>query len=159
MYLGLCGSHRNHLTEWCRVVLGGGPQDWMVRCGVWEAALKVGEDHERLWLERVFLNVFKAGTEAGSASANRFERNRLALFEDGGIMNLGVEIEHMDPLWPPLRDDGVQFILEKSKLTAVDRAGAVHADHNFTHTIFANAWQVYACVDKYMATRGAIIGW
>ena len=57
-------------------------------------------------------------------------------------MNLGVEIEYMHPLGSPLRDDGVQFILEKSKLPAVDRAGAVHTDHNFPHAILANAWQV-----------------
>ena len=114
----------------------------MVRCGVWEGTLKVGEDHERLWLDALLLDVFKARAEAGSASAHRFERDRLALFEDGGVMNLGVEIEHMHPLWPPLRDDRVQFILEESKLPAVDRSGAVNADHDFTHPVLANAWQV-----------------
>jgi hypothetical protein len=111
----------------------------MVRCGVWEGTLKVGEDHERLRLDALLLNVFKAGAEAGSTAAHWFERDRLALFEDGAIMNLGVEVEHMHPLRPPLRDDGVQFILEQSKLPTVDRTGAVYADYNFTHAILANA--------------------
>jgi hypothetical protein len=114
----------------------------MVRFGVWEAALKVGEDHKRLRLDALLLNVFKARTEAGPAAAHWFERNRLALFKDGGVMDPRIEIEYMYPLGPPLRDDGVQFILEKPELATVDRAGAVHADHNFTHAIFANAWQV-----------------
>jgi hypothetical protein len=42
------------------LILGGCPQYWVIRCGVWEGTLKVGEDHECLWLERVFLDVFKA---------------------------------------------------------------------------------------------------
>jgi hypothetical protein len=57
-------------------------------------------------------------------------------------MDPGVEIKDMHPLGPPLRDDGVQFILEEPELPAVDRAGAVHADYNFTHAILADAWQV-----------------
>jgi len=36
----------------------------MVWCGVWEAALKVGEDHKRLRLDRLLLDVFNAGAEA-----------------------------------------------------------------------------------------------
>jgi hypothetical protein len=114
----------------------------MARCSVWEAALKVREDHERLRLDALLLDVFKAWAEAGPAAAHWFKRNRLSLVKDSGVMNLGVEIEDMNPLGPPLRDDGVQFVLEKSELPAVDRAGAVHADYNFTHTILANAWQV-----------------
>src|ERR1017187_4699585 len=132
----------------------------MVWCGVWEGALKVGENHERLRLDGLLLDVFEARTEAGPAAAHWFERNRLALFKDGGVMDTGVEIEDMHPLGPPLRDDGVQFILEESKLAAVDRAGAVHADHNFTHAILANAWQVKACVDVAPVGRrpGVVLG-
>jgi hypothetical protein len=59
-------------------------------------------------------------------------------------VDLGVEIEYMHPLGSPLRDDGIQLILEQSKLPAVDRAGAVYANYNFTHAILANAWQVQA---------------
>jgi hypothetical protein len=114
----------------------------MVRCGVWEAALKVGEDHKCLWPDALLLDVFKAGAEAGPAAAHWFERNRFALFKDGSVVDLGVEIEDMNPLGSPLRDDGVQFILEKSKLPSVNRARAVHTDHNFPHAILANAWQV-----------------
>ena len=114
----------------------------MARCGVWEAALKIGEDHERLGLDRLLLDVFETGAEAGSTAAHWFEQNRLALFKDGSVVDLRVEIEHMDPLGPPLRDDGIQFILEESKLAAVDRAGAVHTDYNFTYAVLANAWQV-----------------
>jgi hypothetical protein len=40
----------------------------------------------------VLLDVFKAGSEAGSAAACRFKCDRLALFEDGGVVHLGVEI-------------------------------------------------------------------
>ena len=121
------------------MILGGCPQDWVVWCSGWEGALKVREDHECLRLDALLFDVFKARAEASSASAHRFERDRLALFEDGAIMNLGVEVEHMHPLRPPLRDDGVQFILEQSKLPTVDRTGAVYADYNFTHAILANA--------------------
>jgi hypothetical protein len=95
------------------MILGGCPQDWMVRCDVWEGALKVGEDHERLRLDAMLLDVFKAGAEAGPTAAHWFERNRFALFKDGSVVDLGVEIEYMHPLGSPLRDDGVQFILEK----------------------------------------------
>jgi len=59
-------------------------------------------------------------------------------------MNLGVEVQDMHALGPPLRDDRVQFILEEPKLPAVDRAGTVNADHDFTHAILANARQVQA---------------
>jgi hypothetical protein len=138
----LCGRHRNHLAERRGVVFGGRPQNRVVWYGVREGTLKVGKDHERLWLDRLLLDVFKAGAEAGSTSAHWFERNRLALFKDGSVVDLGVEIEYMHPLGPPLRDDGIQFILEESKLATVDRPGAVHADYNFTHAILANAWQV-----------------
>ena len=100
----------------------------MVRCGVGEGALKVGEDYERLRLDALLLDVFEARAEAGSAAAHWFERNRLALFKDSGVMDPGVEIEDMHPLGPPLRDDGVQLILEKPKLSAVDGAGTIHAD-------------------------------
>jgi hypothetical protein len=124
------------------MILGSCPKYWVIRCGVWEGALKVGEDHERLRLDALLLDVFEAGAEASSTAAHRFERNRLTLFKDNGVMHLGVEIEHMNPLGPPLRDDGVQFILEKSKLPSVNRARAVHTDHNFPHAILANAWQV-----------------
>jgi hypothetical protein len=110
--------------------------------GIREGALKVGEDHERLRLDALLLDVFEARTKAGPATAHWFERNRLALFEDGSVVDLGVEIEYMHPLRPPLRDDGVQFILEEPKLAAVNRAGAVHADYNLPHAIFVNAWQV-----------------
>src|ERR1017187_6803922 len=79
----------------------------MVWCGVWEGALKVGEDHERLRLDTLLPDVFKAGAKAGPTSAHWFEPDRLALFKDGGVMDLGVEIEDMHPLGPPLRDDGV----------------------------------------------------
>ena len=96
------------------MIFGGRPQDWMVRCGVRKAALKVGEDHERLRLDALLFDVFEARTEIGPAAAHWFERNRLALFKDGGVMDPGVEIEYMHPLGPPLRDDGVQFILKKS---------------------------------------------
>jgi hypothetical protein len=48
--------------------------------------------------------------------------NWLSLVKDSSVVNLGVEIEYMHPLGSPLRDDGVQFILEESKLAAVDRA-------------------------------------
>src|SRR6266496_747340 len=114
----------------------------MVWCGVWEGALKVGEDHERLRPDRLLLDVFKARAETGPTATHWLERNRLSLFKDGGVMNLRVEIEDMHPLGPPLRDDGIQFILEESKLAAVDRAGAVHTDDNLTYTILPNAWQV-----------------
>ena len=60
----------------------------MVWSGVWEGALKVGEDHERLRLDGLFLDVLKAGAEAGPAAAHWFERNRLALVEDRGVMML-----------------------------------------------------------------------
>jgi len=66
----LCGRHGNYLAEWCRVILGGCPQDWVVWCSIGEGALKVGEDHERLWLDRLLLDVFKAGAEAGPATAH-----------------------------------------------------------------------------------------
>jgi hypothetical protein len=69
----------------------------VVWCSVREGALKVCEDHERLRLDAMLLDVFKARTEAGSTAAHWFERNRLALFEEGGVMNLGVEIEHIHP--------------------------------------------------------------
>jgi hypothetical protein len=85
----------------------------MIRCGVRKAALKVGEDHECLRLDAMLLDVFKAGAEAGPTAAHGFERNRFALFKDGSVVDLGVEIEYMHPLGSPLRDDGVQFILEK----------------------------------------------
>ena len=84
----------------------------MVRCGVWKRALKVGEDHERLRLDALLFDVFEARTEAGPAAAHWFERNRLALFQDGCVMDPGVEIEHMHPLGPPLRDDGVHLLLK-----------------------------------------------
>jgi hypothetical protein len=102
------------------VILGGCPQDWVVWCSSWEGALKVGEDHEHLWLDRLLLDVFEAGAEAGSTAAHWFEQNRFALFKDGSVVDLGIEIEDMHPLGPPLRDDGIQFILEESKLSAVD---------------------------------------
>jgi hypothetical protein len=95
------------------MILGGCPQYWVIRCGVWEGTLKVGEDHECLWLDAVLLDVFKAGAEAGPTAAHWFERNMFALFKDGSVVDLGVEIEYMHPLGSPLRDDGVQFILEK----------------------------------------------
>jgi hypothetical protein len=95
------------------LILGGCPQYWVIRCGVWEGTLKVGEDHECLWLDAMLLDVFKAGAEAGPTAAHWFEHNHLALFKDGGVVDLGVEIEYMHPLGSPLRDDGVQFILEK----------------------------------------------
>jgi hypothetical protein len=96
--VNLRGSHGNHITEWSWMILGGRPKHWMVRRSVWEAALKVGEDHERLRLDALLFDVFEARTEAGPAAANWFERNRLSLVKDSGIMNLGVEIEHMHPL-------------------------------------------------------------
>jgi hypothetical protein len=104
------------------VILGGCPQNWVVWCSVREGALKVGEDHERLRMDRLLLNVFKAGAETGPAAAHRFARNWLSLVKDSSVVDLGVEIEYMHPLGPPLRDDGVQFVLEKSTLAAVDRA-------------------------------------
>jgi hypothetical protein len=74
------------------MILGGRPQDWMARCSVWEGALKVGEDHECLRLDGLLLDVFEARAEVGPAAAYWFERNRLALFKDGGVMDPGVEI-------------------------------------------------------------------
>jgi hypothetical protein len=75
------------------VVFGGCPKDWMAGCGIRDAALKVGEYHERLRLDRSLLDVFKAGAEADPAAAHGFERNRFTMFEDGGVVHLGVEIE------------------------------------------------------------------
>jgi len=72
----LGGGHRDYFTKRRGMVLGGGPEDWMARCGIREAALKVGEDHESLRLECLLLDVPKAGAEAGSGTACRFERNR-----------------------------------------------------------------------------------
>jgi hypothetical protein len=111
-------------------------------CSVWEGALKVCKDHERLWLDALLFDVLKAGAEAGSTAAHWFERDTFALFKDSSVVDLGVEIEYMHPLRPPLRNDGIQFILEKSKLATIDRARAVHSNYNFTHAVLANAWQV-----------------
>jgi len=44
------------------------------------------------WIDRL-LDVFKAGAEADPAAAHGFERNRFTMFEDGGVVHLGVEIE------------------------------------------------------------------
>jgi hypothetical protein len=94
------------------MILGGCPQDWVVWCSVWEGALKVREDHECLRLDALLFDVFKARAEAGSTAAHWFEQDRFALFKDGSVVDLGVEIEYMHPLGPPLRDDGIQFLLE-----------------------------------------------
>ena len=75
------------------MILCGCPKYWVIRCGVWEGTLKVGEDHECLRLDAMLLDVFKAGAEADPAAAHGFERNRFTMFEDGGVVHLGVEIE------------------------------------------------------------------
>jgi hypothetical protein len=74
------------------VILGGCPQYWVVWCCVWEGAFKVREYHDRLWLDRLLLDVSKARAEASPTAAHWIERNRLALFKDGGVMDLGVEL-------------------------------------------------------------------
>jgi hypothetical protein len=73
------------------------------------------------WHNTALVQPAEARREVRSSSAKRGKRNWLASLIDLGLMDIGIEVEHVHQTRPLTFENGANFRLEETQLARVDR--------------------------------------
>lgn len=106
--------HWNYLPEWCPARLRGCPQHWVNRRLSRECTTEICKENECLRHNSALVQPSEAGREVRPSSTQWGEHDGLPRLIDLGLVNFGVEVEHMHQAWPLTLEYGSDFGLEET---------------------------------------------
>ena len=115
----LCREHGNDAPEWCLSALGGCPEHWIPRLGLGECAAQVCQNDQSLRPNPVFLKPVETGTEVCASAADRIEMDLFSGLIGFNFVNLGVEVQDMNALWPLAFEDRADLSLKETQQPAI----------------------------------------